>query len=140
MIKVLRDPKHFRQIQLVSVVISAIVIIKLQNHAKLSLLWVIISICAGLVIALYYRYQSKLRLPKYSIWLVPIFVLALLNTSISAQHIPLSVQALFFTFLGLNLSHRFLVPKKPNDNRHSSSSYKSYKMPLKPYTNLKGQP
>ncbi|MBF7688882.1 hypothetical protein [Acinetobacter rathckeae] len=112
MMSYLNDPKHFRQVQLISVVISAIVMIKLQNYAKLSLLWVIISICAGLVIALYYRYQSKLRLPKYSIWLVPIFVLALLNTSISAQHIPLSVQALFFTFLGLNLSHRFLVPKK----------------------------
>ncbi|SDC14371.1 hypothetical protein [Acinetobacter boissieri] len=114
MIKILNDPKKFRQIQLVSVVVSAGPIIVLQQYAKLNLFWVAISLCTGFAMALYLRYQTQLNLPKYGLWLLPIIFILLLNSNISTHPIALSTQALLFTFLGLNLSYRFLPQRKVN--------------------------
>lgn len=114
MIKILNDPKKFRQIQLVSVVVSAGLIIVLQQYAKLNLFWVATSLCTGFAMALYLRYQTQLNLPKYGLWLLPIIVVFVLNRNLYIHLIALSIQALLFTFLGLNLSYRFLPQRKVN--------------------------
>lgn len=89
--------KCTRQTKFIVTILTCVLILLLQAVIELAPLWVIISTLVGIVMYIYMHFHTKLKLPYWCIWLIPIlFFVLFCFTHLLTTHLFFCLDKLFF--------------------------------------------
>lgn len=107
--------KCTRQTKFIVTILTCVLILLLQAVIELAPLWVIISTLMGIVMYIYMHFHTKLKLPYWCIWLIPILFFVLFYTLTHNTSIFLFGQIILFCFLGFSLASIY-ANKQPRNS------------------------